>query len=180
MFGHEEEEYFQVQYPKKDFDIIKESKPPNIVNDGWTKVRHLPKTSTQWFSYEDLLVGNVADGDPSVDTKEWTIRFENMIFDEFLFATGDMKKWMIVNKQHVTGRFYNNEAASVKRSSLSSSRTNPKWMRQEDKFPFIILSLSDQEVARKLKMILYAEDAWKDPESLKILSEHEGVDVYVR
>ena len=92
-----------MQYPKKDFDIVEESVPPNIEKDGWTKVRHLPKGAgpdgeNQWFSYEDLLVGNVADGDPTDDTKEWTIAFEKMIFDEFLFATGDMKKWMIVDR----------------------------------------------------------------------------------
>ena len=58
-------------------------------------VRHQPALAT-WGPATDQLAGTDVFGDPSDNSKPWSIKFADKDFEEFLFATGDMDKWMIM------------------------------------------------------------------------------------
>lgn len=68
--------------------------PPHseLVRNGWKLVRHCP-VGDRWHSAADHLRGTEVYGDPSgvdrPDAPEWSVRFDNEPFDEFLFATGE-------------------------------------------------------------------------------------------
>lgn len=103
-----------------------------------------------------------------------------MVFDEFLFMTGDKRKWMIMDKEEIWGGEFIEETRSVKRSSLSDRTIRPIMRRvNSDSLPTIVLGLNDFDKVATEDGILYAE-GWDDPDSVKILTEYAGNDVYVR
>lgn len=63
-----------------------------LVRNGWKLVRHCP-VGDRWHSAADHLKGTVEYGDPSgldrPDAPEWSTRFDEEAFDEFLFTTGE-------------------------------------------------------------------------------------------
>ena len=67
-------------------------------------MRHVP-AGNQWHSATDQLKGTSVYGKPCGATcnKEWSVKFDNIKFDQFLFATGDEKKWLIADKHAVVG-----------------------------------------------------------------------------
>ena len=61
---------------------------------GFTKVRHLPDGATQWHQAKDLLTGVEVYGDSSNDSVTWSIAFNNLVFESFLFVSGDKTMWL--------------------------------------------------------------------------------------
>ena len=76
------------------------------------KVRHCPASATnpQWHEATDLLVGTEAYGRVGDDSQQWSVKFHSTRFDEFLFATGGCKKWLIASKEQVIGSWWVAEA----------------------------------------------------------------------
>ena len=50
-----------------------------------------------------MLKGELEGGDSDDPTEPWSIPFKNMIFDEFLFMSGDKTRWMIMDKDEIWG-----------------------------------------------------------------------------
>jgi len=48
-----------------------------------------------------MLAGTQAYGNPSDMSKGWGTKFSNTDFNEFLFATGDVSMWMIMERDEV-------------------------------------------------------------------------------
>ena len=69
----------------------------NIDGGLWTLVRH---TNSGWHPANDALSGTDKYGRPDgpLAGDAWSIPFVNEPYDEFLFATGDCSKWMVVGK----------------------------------------------------------------------------------
>jgi len=71
---------------------------------GWKLVRHCP-AGDRWHYASDHLRGTAVYGDPSggdhPDAPQWSVRFSEDDFDEFLFATGDGSKWIVLPKKEV-------------------------------------------------------------------------------
>ena len=69
------------------------------------KVRHCPASATNptWHKATDSLVGTEAYGREGDDSSVWSVKFHSTRFDEFLFATGGCKKWLIASKDQVIG-----------------------------------------------------------------------------
>ena len=63
----------------------------------WVKVRHVPSGDT-WHPATDQLLGTDSYGTPYDDTNAWTIPFSDLEYDQFLFITGDAKKWMVMDR----------------------------------------------------------------------------------
>ena len=66
-----------------------------IDGGGWTLVRHVPP-GNKWHSAADYLTGTAEYGTPAGETadKEFSVRFDNITFAQFLFATG--KKSLLI------------------------------------------------------------------------------------
>ena len=60
-----------------------------IDGGGWTLVRHVPP-GNKWYTAADHLTGSAVYGTPAGETseKEFSVRFDNITFNQFLFATG--------------------------------------------------------------------------------------------
>ena len=72
---------------------------------GWLKVRQIPNGKTTWFAAEDQLKGTHVNGDPTDDTQEWSIQFDNIPFNQFMFANEFFTKWIVVDKEEVIPEF---------------------------------------------------------------------------
>ena len=73
-----------------------------IDGGGWMHVRHLPK-SMKWYKAKDQLAGTEEYGTPYDEDQEWTIPFNNVEFNQFLFSSGDLKKWLVIGKEAILG-----------------------------------------------------------------------------
>ncbi len=74
--------------------------------EGWRLVRHC-SVDDRWHWTKDNLAGTdvygraprVLSDDPTLPS--WSVKFDDVEFDEFLFATGDGSKWMVVAKDEI-------------------------------------------------------------------------------
>jgi hypothetical protein len=75
-----------------------------LVRNGWRLVRHCP-AGDQWHHASDHLRGTAEYGDAAggdhPNAPQWSVKFCEDVFDEFLFATGDGSKWIVVDKAEV-------------------------------------------------------------------------------
>jgi len=60
------------------------------------------------------LAGTHVVGNPSDDSNHWSIKFDDLVFDEMLFMTGDQELWMIIDKQEVIGEYYDCVSKTIK------------------------------------------------------------------
>ena len=74
-----------------------------IDGGNWSKVRSVPKGS-RMFKSKDQLAGTEVYGEKFNDDQEWSIKFDDVEFNQFLFVTGDKKLWMIVHKRTLFGK----------------------------------------------------------------------------
>ncbi|CAE7887573.1 unnamed protein product, partial [Symbiodinium necroappetens] len=96
------------------------------VGAGWELVR---RTTGYSFPQTDQLEGSAPEsGTPHRDplgpafTKRWDASSGNHYFDEFLFATGDCQKWVIMKKTEVIGAnnwYHHNEPRQILKSHTS-------------------------------------------------------------
>lgn len=98
-----------------------------------------------WHKATDHLKGIDIYGDPNngigAESPEWSIRFDHEKFDEFLFATGDGSKWIIIPADEfynpkqgtclmLNGRVDDLEKIRASRSSLNGSEHYIKVMNR--------------------------------------------------
>ena len=74
---------------------------------GWIEVRYVMGKFAKWHPSTDKLEGTDVYGIPFMDENNWSIKFSHMAFNQFLFTTGDKTKWLIANKDQVTGWYEN-------------------------------------------------------------------------
>ena len=96
---------------------------------GWRIVRFLPPTSSTMYP-SDNLVGSTSVGNAYNYTNFWTIPFGT--FDEFVFATFNMKYWLQTTKNQAIGTNYSNSARTIIRSSISSTSYTAIWYNRVD------------------------------------------------
>ena len=71
----------------------------NISIDGtWLHVRHIVATNEEEGGINDNLQGANVVGTPSENDSNWTIKFDNIDYDQMLFFADDYKKWGIIEK----------------------------------------------------------------------------------
>ena len=95
----------------------------------WKQVKHLPASSTIWYSSDDNLRGTFVTGDPAIASAEWSINFEHSDYDKFLFASGDFTIWLQADKTEVgPGVDYDRSTPrNVINSSSSSTAYTSDW-----------------------------------------------------
>jgi hypothetical protein len=138
---------------------------------GWRRVRHLPATSTTWHPATDDLAGTDTYGDPNDDSTAWSVPFG--AFDQFLFATGDGRHWLMATTEAVNGENYENAPRDVIKSSYNSIVHTANWYNRGS-------NQEDPIIKTQADVVLYRENNHVgNPNELDISAEH-GIDVFVR
>ena len=155
----------------------------SIDGGGWTVVRHVP-AGNRWYKSKDELVGTEVYGDPkggAASAEQWSIRFDETPFDQFLFSLGDCSKWMITTKQAVRLHGSNFPGPIVK-SSKSATSYEARWYHRPGNEEDPWLSLSDHGPAIGAGEILYGENSYGGPHAANTLpaSKGNGANVYIR
>jgi hypothetical protein len=159
--------------------------PNNIDGGGWKLVRHVP-AGNRWHPAKDHLRGTEEYGTASAvsagrsSSKPWSIKFENEPFDEFLFATGDGRKWLIARKDAVTGEFYTNQLRDIRMSSIRGEPYKARWYNREGNREDPWISVSDHGPAIGADDLVYGENSFKWSSHVRVLLRHAGADVYIR
>ena len=98
-----------------------------------------------WHSATDQLVGTDVYGTPG--SGSFSIRFDHLNFNQFLFSTGDCQKWLIATKDAVLGGFYANEPRAILKSSISATPYTARWYRRSSSLEDPWISLTDHAQA---------------------------------
>lgn len=103
---------------------------PGIDGGGWTLVRRV-KAGATWHPAMDHLVGSEpAYGtyslDPTAD-ESFGVPFQNMDYDQFLFATGDAQIWLIADREQVLEQFGGPTQRQIVMSSTSPTPYTAAW-----------------------------------------------------
>ena len=144
-------------------------------------MRHVP-AGNRWHGASDSLAGTALYGNPSggaTSSEEWTIKFDSVPFDQFLFSTGDCKRWMVTTKEAAIGEIYDNALRTILKSSKSETPYQVRWFNRglpEDPW----LSLSDHTVEIGSGEILYGENHFGGAHAQNVLLNGNGANVYLR
>jgi hypothetical protein len=95
---------------------------------GWKEVRSIPAQKT-WHPAKDKLAGTEAYGSAYSSTEPWSVKFDNIKFDQFMFTSGDYTKWVVAHKDSVIG-WYNKQSRPILRSSSNSKPYKAIWYRR--------------------------------------------------
>ena len=146
----------------------------------WKLVRHIP-SGHRWHRARDQLRGTEAYGTPCGSTcdREWTIKFHEDEFDQFLFSTGDKMKWLIADRDSVIGEWYADSYRTVYRSSANRESHRVKWYRRKNNVEDPWISLTDHHKAIGTGDIVYGEASYGGKHASAVLN-HNGANVYIR
>lgn len=151
-----------------------------ISGGGWQLVRHVPPQG-KWFRARDQLRGTEVYGTPCgplCDT-EFSVKFDNKKFDQFLFISGDQKKWLIADKDQVMG-YYSNADRNIYKSSIAPKGGKAKWYRRQGNAEDPWISLTDHHDAKNGDNIIYGEASFAAKHAELLLKKHWGANVYIR
>uniref|UniRef100_A0A7S1IMM1 MACPF domain-containing protein n=1 Tax=Eutreptiella gymnastica TaxID=73025 RepID=A0A7S1IMM1_9EUGL len=153
----------------------------SLVFEGaeWQLVRRV-KPGDYWHPAKDRLKGTETYGtyDPSPTSNEtFSIPFPDGC-KTYLLATGDMTKWMIVNKSAVDGT-YSNALREVVKSSVNANKHKVKWYNRDGVTEDPWISLVDHDSAVDSGNILYGEDSYgPTAHAQNVLPQHNGANVF--
>ena len=150
----------------------------------WRLVRYLPPTSTTWYPINDNLTGTTIAGTAYDYSSWWSLPFGN--FDEFVFATFNMKYWLHVTRVQAIGTNYDNSPRTILRSSISNIPYTANWYNRaangED--PWIGLRTNSTAPVNNPEaggdLILYGENSTTGHVSNPAISKDGGMCVFVR
>ena len=71
----------------------------------WIKVRNLPNGVRKWHPASDLFGGTAVYGDPADDSAAWSIQFDNIPYNQIMFANEDFSNWVIAEKDVIVPEF---------------------------------------------------------------------------
>ena len=100
---------------------------------GWREVRSIP-VRNNWHPATDKLVGSHVYGEAYSTTEPWSVKFDNVQFDQFMFTTGDFTKWLVCTKTAIIG-WYSNGQRPVLASSSNSNPYLARWYRRTPNNP---------------------------------------------
>ncbi len=151
------------------------------VGCGWDLVR---RTATNTFPYKDQLRGTVVSGqahDNPTSPISFTKRFDVGIH-QFLFATGDCSRWMIMDNSAVRGNYYTNAPRNIIASHKSATPYKANMHRRSGNLedPWITFTDHDEQHYTHCNS-LYQENNY-DPNCAAgdLGTRFQGLNVFVR
>jgi len=145
------------------------------LDDGnWMLVRQV-RAGSSWHPATDSLAGTdeYDDGNGT-----HSIRFSDIPFNQFLFASGDGKKWLIAGKKAVIGGWYAREYRTVQKSSKLDEEHELRWYRRQQHPEDPWISLTAHTLADDTDDMIYGENSSSTHSSL--VQKHNGARVYIR
>merc|ERR1711988_1373993 len=132
-----------------------------------------------WYPATDQLRGTDVYGQKG--SHSWSINFNSAVpgYNEFLFATGDCKKWLVAKKSSVMG-WYSNSHRTIQASSTNSRPYSARWYRRSGNKEDPWISLNDHGPAIGQGNIVYGENRFGSTHARAVLPKHKGADVYIR
>lgn len=102
----------------------------SVLGGGWSLVRRV-NAGNAWHQATDNCKGTDVYGTASSNSKSassFSINFEDAVpqYNEMLFTTGDLTKWLVAPRVEVEALRYN-QPAVVLSSSENSETSTPKW-----------------------------------------------------
>jgi hypothetical protein len=151
--------------------------PSSVRGGGWVRVRHVP-AGNNWHPATDNLAGTDVYGNESDDASAWSVNFEAAVpnYDQFLFSSGDNRKWLIVTKKELVGSGFHNNDRQVLKSSVSSTPYKAWWYFRSYAAEDPWVSLYDHPQSGGWNM-LYGEN---NHDGNKHHIQNGGNDVYIR
>lgn len=132
---------------------------PKIAGGGWELVRRVGP-GLVWHQAKDKLQGTDVYGnpvsDPTAETS-FSLRFDNLAYNQLLLATGDMSRWMVVARDEVT-RTGDQFKAAVVMSSVKATPYTAMWSNPKGKDKMTISATPSSETP-DVSHILYEENA---------------------
>lgn len=111
-------------------------------------------------------------------------KFDDIFFDEFMFATGDFTRWLICKKSEPLERKGYNCKKQILKSHLNDEPHTMLWMcRENAEDPWISFKNHFDD---NRGTMLYGENAWgkhgagEDQHHLRMKNEHNGLNVWIR
>ncbi len=143
-------------------------------------MRHTNKA--KWHQATDQLTGRDVYGsdigNPLSDT-QWSVKFDDKDFNQFLFATGDCTRWLIANKGDVYG-YYSNEERVIQKSWSTNTEYKARWYRRAGNLEDPWISSSNHGDAIPRGEILYGENNYVGEHALEVLPFRNGANVFIR
>jgi hypothetical protein len=145
------------------------------VGGGWELVR---RTDNNLFPQTDKLVGTDMRGLSHTNPlgESFSVRFDEADFDEFLFATGDCQRWMIMKRTEVLG-WYDNQNRLVIKSHTSPTPYNATMYRREYNREDPWLTFGDHDHCKALYVANNLDPAC---DSGDLGTVHKGLNVFIR
>ena len=151
----------------------------------WKIVRYLPPTSTSWYPINDNLAGTTSVGTSYDYTNFWTIPFGN--YDEFVFATFNMKYWLHVTREQAIGTNYDGASRIILRSSISPNPYSVTWYNRANVGEDPLIGLRSHSTAPVNNpeaggdLILYGENSYTSTHwSYPAIAKDGGLCILVR
>lgn len=143
----------------------------------YTRVRHAP-AGRIWHPVNDNLEGTELYGDPTDDNIPWSIRFDQVDFDEFAFVTGDKLLWLKISKSELLNSYYTKGLRTIDSSSISPTPYKARFSHRlgNPQDPWVSLK-DNSECTGENACMLYAESSTMN--NYAALVNHEGADVYI-
>ena len=145
-------------------------------------MRHVPASEGTWHPAADMLSGSHPPYGSSADpTKPWSIKFDHIDFNQFMFATGDFQLWLKMSSKELLGDEYRDKPRKVIQSSLNP---NPSKIRMsnvagQDYGPYV--ALKDWKLCSAgQNCVLYYANGSTNAAYLGSVRLHDGADVYIR
>ncbi|CAE7226820.1 unnamed protein product [Symbiodinium natans] len=128
------------------------------------------------------LVRSVSTGDVWFPDTDQLTEFESDDFVDFMFATGDLKKWMVMAKDQVYGT-YNNGERDIKSSWQNAGPHKARMYRRRGHNEDPWISDTDHGTAVRnddSNAVLYGENNFKSNRHAYNVRHHDGAAVYIR
>ena len=144
-------------------------------------MRRVPAGSS-WHPATDRLQGSQEYGTYDHDLqsqKEFSVAFDDVEYDEFLFATGDMKVWLRATADSVHGD-YAGEKRPIIASSVSGTPSEAVWYNRSECSEDPWISTVDHMVAIGEGQIVYGGAGFRGQHAANVLPSHSGANVFIR
>ena len=174
--------------------LIQKAEQKTGVN-GWIHVKHLPNSSTIWYSGNDNLQGNLEYNQTTrLETQEWSIKWDKVAMNQILFTKGsDLRQWLHINASDIDRSGWHDPSQAINNSHDPNKKyvfyRNDNSAEQWTSSPYIFDRQTPYAVASSTPYMIYQEQGtgtygftgnspW--PGGGTHLPETVGYDVFVR